>query len=403
LNKTSTIITAGETEQLIVTFTPSDATNKNVSWSSENISVVTVNSSGLVTAVGGDSTVITVTTVDGGYTATCSVTSIETFDSADIPGDTVSVTAGSVSFDMIYANNQSSITFPTGTDDKGTATLTRKFFMAETEVTNALMAEVLQWAYDNGWFSATAGDHNGLNSTTVKYGGQQLLDLDDVNIKINYGSGSFTVDSGYENHPVVCVTWYGAIMFCNWLTEMTDGNTDNLVYSGIDTTWDHTETVENPSKTGYRLPSMDEWEFAARYTGQTVPTDEDLASEYVAKSHNGGSISLTAGYYWIPSDYASGAIKDFTNATETNSVAWYNGTPPAGELKAVAGKVKNKLGIYDMSGNVGEWCFTLNGANRVERGGSWSIGGGGIRVGYWNDEDPSLENYNLGIRLARTQ
>jgi formylglycine-generating enzyme required for sulfatase activity len=245
LNKASTTLAPGRSEQLIATVIPSGADNQNVSWSSSNSSIATVSTGGLITAVEVGSTTITVTTDDGGFTATCDVFVNETFDSADTPGDVVSVTAGSVSFDMIYTNNQSSITFPTETDDSGTATLTLKFFTAETEVTNALMAAVFQWAYDNGKFSTTVGDHNGLDSTTAKYGGQQLLDLDDVHIKINYASGSFTVDAGYENHPVVCVTWYGAIMFCNWLTEMTEGHTDNLAYSGIDTTWDHTETVED--------------------------------------------------------------------------------------------------------------------------------------------------------------
>ena len=80
-----------------------------------------------------------------------------TFDTAKTPGDTVSITVGSESVDMIYANNQTSITFPFNSvpgysldNDKGT--ITRKFFMSKTEVTNALMVEVLQWAYDNGKF-----------------------------------------------------------------------------------------------------------------------------------------------------------------------------------------------------------------------------------------------------------
>jgi formylglycine-generating enzyme required for sulfatase activity len=403
LNKTGTTILEGETEQLTATVTPSGADNQNVSWSSSDSSIVTVSTSGLITAVERGSTVITVTTDDGGYTATCDVTVVDMFDLADTPGDVVSVTAGLVSFDMIYANNQSSITFPTELDDSGTGTLTRKFFMAETEVTNALMVEVLQWAYDNGKFSTTVGDHNGLDSTKAKYGGQELLDLDYVHIKINYASGSFTVDAGYENHPVICVTWYGAVMFCNWLTEMTDGDTDNLVYSGIDTSWDHTETVEDQSKTGYRLPSNEEWEFTARYIGQAVPTVENLASEYVSQNHNNGDPSLTAGYYWTPGDYASGSEKDHINETETGEVAWYNGTPPAGELKAVAGKIRNQLGIYDMSGNACEWCFTVSGSDRMFRGGRWNGGAVGLQVGFCDGIDPDFEDDNIGFRLARTQ
>ena len=74
LNKNSTSIEVGSTETLTATVAPSNASNKAVTWSSGNTSVATVNSSGVVTAVSGGTAVITVTTSDGGYTATCTVT-----------------------------------------------------------------------------------------------------------------------------------------------------------------------------------------------------------------------------------------------------------------------------------------------------------------------------------------
>ena len=73
LNKNSTSIEEGETEQLTETVAPSNATDKSVTWSTSNSSVATV-SNGLVTAVSPGSANITVTTTDGGYTATCAVT-----------------------------------------------------------------------------------------------------------------------------------------------------------------------------------------------------------------------------------------------------------------------------------------------------------------------------------------
>jgi len=57
----------------------------------------------------------------------------------------------------------------------------------------------------------------------------------------------------------------------------------------MDTDWLATETFEDPSKTGYRLPSTEEWSFAGRYIGQTAPTVEDLATEYIALGHGGMS------------------------------------------------------------------------------------------------------------------
>lgn len=74
LNKNSTSISIGNTEQLIATVTPSNATNQAVSWSSSNTSVATVSSTGLVTGVSAGTATITVTTSDGNKTATCAVT-----------------------------------------------------------------------------------------------------------------------------------------------------------------------------------------------------------------------------------------------------------------------------------------------------------------------------------------
>ena len=74
LSETSKSLKIGDSAQLTVNFTPSDATNKNVTWSSSNSSVATVDSTGKVTAVSEGGTEITVTTEDGGFTATCLVT-----------------------------------------------------------------------------------------------------------------------------------------------------------------------------------------------------------------------------------------------------------------------------------------------------------------------------------------
>ena len=74
LDKTNLELTEGETAQLTATVVPSDATNKNVTWSSNAPGVANVDSSGKVTAVGAGTATITVTTTDSGKTATCTVT-----------------------------------------------------------------------------------------------------------------------------------------------------------------------------------------------------------------------------------------------------------------------------------------------------------------------------------------
>ena len=74
LNKSSISLTVGGTETLTETITPSNATNKNVTWSSSNTTVARVSTSGTVTAVAAGTATITVTTVDGSKKANCSVT-----------------------------------------------------------------------------------------------------------------------------------------------------------------------------------------------------------------------------------------------------------------------------------------------------------------------------------------
>lgn len=87
ISKTSLSLTVGDTSTLTATVSPSNATNKNVTWSSSNTSVATVDSTGKVTANGAGTATITVKTADGAKTATCAVT---------VKPQTVSVTGVSI-------------------------------------------------------------------------------------------------------------------------------------------------------------------------------------------------------------------------------------------------------------------------------------------------------------------
>lgn len=316
-------------------------------------------------------------------------------------GDLVAFTAGQKTFVMAYVNDGTEITFPTGLDDTGTAAMSGDFFIGQAEATSGLFVTVYQWAYDNGKFSDTETDHNGIDSTTAKYGGKQLINLTG-SPTVDYSGGVFTVAADSANKPVTNVTWYGAVMFCNWLTEMTDGNVNNVVYGGIDTTWDHAETVADTAKSGFRLPTGNEWQFAARYRGTTAPGAGDLATEYVAQGIR-GSASLTAGYYWTPGDYASGAAADSTHETETRAVSWYKSV--VGEAPKDAGlKDFNGLNIYDMSGNVWEWCFTQYDAdNRILVGGGIHENANGMTIGDGTNDGPDDQFISIGFRIAKNR
>ena len=103
LNKTSSTIYAGKTEQLTATVSPDNATSKNVTWSSSDTEVATVSSSGLVTGVSEGTSTITVITEDGARNATCLITVVRLSDNADLIA--LSVNPGTLS-----ASFKSSIT-----------------------------------------------------------------------------------------------------------------------------------------------------------------------------------------------------------------------------------------------------------------------------------------------------
>jgi uncharacterized protein YjdB len=106
LNKTSTTISVGSTEQLTETVVPSNATNKAVSWSSNNTAVATVSSTGLITAVSEGMAAITVTTQDGGKIASCAVnvtTAASGVAVTDISLNKTSTTIGAGEIEMLTA------------------------------------------------------------------------------------------------------------------------------------------------------------------------------------------------------------------------------------------------------------------------------------------------------------
>ena len=261
------------------------------------------------------------------------------------------------------------ITLPTGVNDNGRAHIEDGYDIAETELSYAVWERVRSWAVDSD---------RGDNRYDFQPGRRG-----------NDGTPCSSHDphesSRSGEHPVTCVNWYDSVKFANALSEYCTAAGLEPVYMNGNTplrSGNISPTIESNAN-GFRLATSEEWELAARF-----------------KSYNGdGNITESGEYY--PGNYASGATAGYNNDTATKAVAWYYDNSNS-RTHPVKQKNANALGLYDLSGNVWEWTFSANGANRLYRGGSWSSANSSQQVGYlWSGDLPTHTVENFGIRLVR--
>lgn len=176
-----------------------------------------------------------------------------------------------------------------------------------------------------------------------------------------------------ERRPVEMVSWFDAISFCNKLSlvfEKTpcyslngETNPDKWNYIPHNKQNLNGEIVWNKNANGFRLPTQEEWILAA----------------------NGG----------IPQNSLS-----YSGSNTVEDVAWFFANSK-GETHEVGLKSSNALGLYDMSGNVWEWCWDSDGKFRANRGGSWRFGKFSCQILNGSYEaDPATCSNDLGFRYV---
>jgi formylglycine-generating enzyme required for sulfatase activity len=208
----------------------------------------------------------------------------------------------------------------------------------------------------NAEFAVFLNDIND-NPTRLNYPNEEEVEAHQWGLQkvASSGENRWAPAKGYDKHPVINVSWNWADAYCKWLSRQTGEK--------------------------YHLPSEAEWEYAAR----------------------GGQASAKNRFLFAGSD-------------QIGEVAWY--ADNAKRTYPVGQKRPNQLDIYDMSGNVYEWCqdwygaYTagnqtnpggpVSGRERVMRGGSFGMFEEMLYVGARAQNYPNLSNQNLGFRVART-
>ena len=190
--------------------------------------------------------------------------------------------------------------------------------------------------------------------------------------------------------PVENVNWYEAAAYCNALSAAEGlASCYTCTGTGVVVSCEPAACATPYDCSGYRLPTEAEWEYAARAGTATATYNGDLDAEHLNFEQPNDALDPIAWFY--------GNSGDVTHAMGT--------------------RIPNSWGLYDMSGNVFEWCHdwygiypaestdprgVTTGVNRVLRGGSWERSARSARAAFRESNYPVHRSSSIGFRPVRS-
>jgi sulfatase modifying factor 1 len=276
------------------------------------------------------------------------------------------------------------------------------FMIGRYEVTNQQYCEFLNNAYSQNLIEVKVSDNLVYQKGTTTIYCATYDATRESRIAFT-GSHFIIVPSDKSNHPVVHVTWFGAAAYCNWRSEQTG---KERCYNLSTPLWNCDFT-----KHGYRLPTEAEWEYAARggLEGKRFPW--------------GDTISQTQANFYSDIFHPIWGVGDYPY---TSPVGFFDGTMkykadyqwPGSATSYQTTSGANNYGLYDIAGNVWEWCndwyqgtyysespyYNPTGPasmdRRVLRGGNWNNNAYYCRVAYRTNSSPDNRDFNFGFRVV---